>query len=79
MLFRVRIDTLEGEIRLDSTGLVVREGDTSVYLTAQEYIWLLEHYVFGEELTITSEDGTVTLPPFIAGALTYLIAGIQRT
>jgi len=77
-MFNVRISTSEGCIRLDSVGLAIRQGDTYVYLTAQEYVWLLEHYVFEEELTITSEGGTVTLLPFVAGALTCLIAGIQR-
>jgi len=78
-MFNVVISVPEGSIRLNKDGLTIRQGDTYMYLTAREYTWLLERYVFGEDLIIIGEGGTITLRPDIAGALTCLIAGVQRT
>ena len=77
-MFDVRIDTPEGSIRLNFDGLILRQGTTYVFLTKQEYTWLPVYHERGEDLTITSEGGKVTLMPHIADAIVSLIRNISR-
>lgn len=72
------ISTSEGTIRLSRDRLSVKRGNAYAYLTSQEYAWLPEYYKFGESLTIVSKGGTVTLDPYITGALVSIIVGNSR-
>ena len=76
-MFNVKINTPTGSIHLSPDGLVFRQGDTYVYLTYQEYKWLPVHHKRGQELTVTSEGGTVTIFPHVADALVSLISNIR--
>lgn len=76
-MFDVKINTPGESIRLNADGLVLRQGDTYVYLTPQEYVWLPVHHERGQELTITSEGGMVTILPLVADALVSLIKNIH--
>lgn len=75
-MFDVRINTPDGSIRLNLDGLMIRQDDVYVNLTRQEYMWLPVHHELGQELTITSEGGEVTLMPHVADAIVSLISNI---
>ena len=75
-MFDVRIKTLQGSLRLNPDGLVLRHGDIYVFLTCQEYMWLPEHHVYGTDMTITGEGGAITLMPHVADAIASLISNI---
>ena len=75
-MFSVRINTPDGSIRLNPDGLMLRQGDTYVHLTRQEYMWLPVHHERGRDLTITSEGGEITLMPHIADAIVSFISNI---
>ena len=77
-MFDVKINTPGESIRLNPDGLLLRQGDTYVHLTFQEYAWLPVYHERGQELTITSESGETTLMPHIADALVSLISNIRR-
>jgi len=77
-MFDVRINTPEGSIRLNLDGLVLRQGDTYVYLAPQEYVWLPVHHERGQDLTVTSAGGEITLMPHIADAIVSLISNIRN-
>jgi len=77
-MFDVKIKTPKGFIRLNLDGLVLRQGDTYVHLTPQEYAWLPVHHERGQDLTITSEGGEVTLMSNIADAIVSLISNIRN-
>ena len=75
-MFDVKINTLDGSIRLNLDGLVLRQGTIYVFLTKQEYMWLPVYHKRGEDLTIESEGGKVTLMPHVADAIVSLIRNI---
>lgn len=77
-MFNVRIETPDESIRLNPDGLVLRQGDTYVHLTPREYAWLPVYHEWGQDLTITSESGKVTLMPNIVDAIVSLILNIPR-
>ena len=77
-MFDVKIKTRDESIRLNLDGLVLRQGDTYVSLSRQEYMWLPVHHERGQDLTITSESGKVTLMPHVADAIVSLISNISR-
>lgn len=75
-MFDVRIKTPKESIRLNLDGLVLKQGDTYVFLTPEEYMWLPTHHKRGEEITIESEGGRITLMPHVADAIVSLISNI---
>ena len=76
-MFNIRITAPNESIHLSPDGLVFRQGDTYVYLTYQEYMWLPIYHQRGQELTVTSEGGTVTILPHVADALVSLIENFR--
>ena len=75
-MFDVKIKTRDGSIRLNLDGLMMRQGDTYVHLTPREYVWLPVYHERGQDLTITSEGGEITLMPHIADAIVSFISNI---
>ena len=76
-MFDVKINTPEGSIRLNSDGLVLRQGTTYVFLTRQECMWLPVYHQRGSDITITSEGGEITLMPHVADAIVSLISNVD--
>ena len=76
-MFNIRITTPNESIRLSPDGLMFRQKNVYVYLTYQEYMWLPVHHQRGQELTVTSEGGTVTILPHVVDALVSLINNIR--
>ena len=77
-MFDVKINTLEGSIRLTPDGLDIRRGAVHVFLTPPEYAWLPVHHRRGKEMTVTGAGGEITLLPHIADAVVILIDGLSR-
>ena len=75
-MFDIRIQSPGESIRLTPDGLVLRQGDTYVFLTRLEYMWLPVCHKRGEDLTIESEGGRITLMPHVADAIVSLIRNI---
>ena len=76
-MFDIRMKTLKDSIRLNSDGLVLRQGTTYVFLTRQEYMWLPVYHQRGTDMTIISEGGKITLMPHVADAIVSLISNVD--